>query len=441
MLENGKRGCITQYLVNGADPYGTESAIWDDAAIVASGGAATGKADFRSMDASGFTLISDVAFNVALTVFYLAVSGVEFNAIEITEPGAPGIVPYTGAGFLPTFAYILGSGKTAFAAPSADSQWCIGAASGPGAANNGVMARFELSNFGSADAAGYCTDTECLAIIHASAVLARARLYSFDADGISLEWLERNSTRKFIAVVATGRWYVENVIWPTNTNPFTETGMTWTPNGLAMFGEGVAKSTQDVVSTGAKVESVGMGTGPTERYLCLTAGTPDGITGASRITYLHRNDAIYGDVDRAVGAPAIDALGDINSAFIPNSFELIMDDAEPIAAFAWYFVVGPPILEYRQRLTKYLHNTIVSRNEGRQIIRDAQGRDLPLEELQPDNYIFSAAFMFPTPTKHHSNMEENYLHYLETLVVQGDKLRAEVVRESVFDSVMKRMQG
>lgn len=441
MLENGKRGCISQYLVNGADPYTTESAIWNDAAIVVHGGAVTGKADFYSMEANGFVLISDQAFNTPITVFYKAISGVEFNALEITEPGAAGIVPYTGAGFPPTFEYILGSGKTAFNTVSADSQWCIGAASGPGAANNGVMARFELSNFGAADAAGYCIDTECLAIINASAVLAAAGLYSFDDDGISLNWFIRGSARKYLVVVATGRWHVENVLWPTNTNPFSETGMTWTLQGLAMFGEGVAKSTQDVVSPGAKVESVGMGTGPTERYLCLTAGTPDGTAGVSRITYFHRNDAIYGDIDRAAGAPVIDALGDINSAFVPNSFELVMDDAEPSAAFAWYFAVGLPVLEYRQRLTRYLHNTYVSRDEGHQIIRDAQGRDLPLEEIQVDNYLFSAAFMFPTPTKHHSNMEEIYLHYLETLSVQGDKLRAEVVRESLFDSVMRRLSG
>ena len=446
MLENGKRGSTYWYIQDAADPYTASSGISNTAAIVRLVGTGTiGKADLFSMDADGFQVVIDEVFGASMTIFYLAVSGVEFNAIEITEPGSTGSVAYTGAGFRPTFVHILGSGKTAFDTPSVNAQWCIGAAMDTGAANHGVIAKYEADALGNSDTAVYCFDTECLAICNATAVITRASLESLDSDGFHLNWLERSSTRKFIAVVATGRWYVENIAWPADTNPFTESGMTWTPEGLAVFGHGMAKSTQDTVQNpgAANVgggESIGFGTGIAERYLCYTRGTSDGVTLASRSLYYHQVDEIYGNVDGAA-APAVIALGDINSAFSSNAISLVMDDAEIGTTFAWYFAIGPKIVEARKRLVRYQQNTYTDRAAGRMLVRDVVGRTIPNHEIQPDNWIFAGGPGFVSPVKYTSLMEDPSKFYIESVRPDERGVKIETTREGMFESLMRRLSG
>jgi hypothetical protein len=443
-MENGKRGCISYYLQNASDPYTCGSGLWNTAAIVRQIGASTtaGKLDWSSMNDDGATFVVDEVFNSAIFAFYEAYSGAEFNVIEVTEPGSAGVVAYTGAGFRPTYVEILGTGRTAFDAPDADLAWCFGAATGSAAANNAVLARYEETGLGSANTSVYCRSTECLAIIGGASVQCRASLSTFDSDGLSLNWLERSSTRKFLLIVATGRWQVENVSMPTNTNAFTETGMTWTPEGLMLVGAGLDEATQDTVDplpgNEGGGESIGFVTGPTERVVCCTRGSTDGSTGVSKMSYYNQTDEIYANLNYNVGV-TIEALGDLNSAFSPDTIELIMDDAEATATFAWYSAYGPPIIAFRARLVRYQHNTYQSRDAGRTLIRDVLGRTVPNHDVKPDNFIFAGGPAFITPTKFSSLIVNPDTYYIESVQPTEDRVKTETNRESLIQSLFRRL--
>jgi hypothetical protein len=395
------------------------------------------------MTDDGFQLIIDEQFLAVTTCIAWCVSGCEFNVLEITEPGAISLQSYTGAGFRPTtIVQLLGAGATAYGTPTSDDQVCIGAAMGPSADQQGIWACFEDSSLGLSQEARYCRRTECLAIITDAAVISRAKLNAFLDDGIQLDWLERSASHKYLVVVATGRWFVGPGNTRTDLNAFTITGMTWTPQGLVLISAGMTEPAQDVVSTTNNGgDSVGYAAESTDQGLIFTRWNNDGNTGNSKEIYMHLlnpTEAVYGSTDDS-GTPTLIAAGAVNGAYTPDTVPLIMLDADAVAAFFYIVVVGPEVIEQRQRLVKYFHNTIVSRWEGRPIIRDVQGRDLPPEEIQPDNYLFTAAFMFPTPVKRHSNLEENHLHYIETVGVSGERLRISVERESLFSSVLRRL--
>jgi hypothetical protein len=440
VLENGKRGCVAWWGQNGADPYQAHSSLWNTEAIVRASSATAGRADFLSMNDDGFTLVIDEVFGIETTVFYLAISGVEFNAIEITEPGATGQVSYADAGFRPTFVNVLGSHATAFDTITQDASYCVGASSGASADTNAVSAKFADSSLGFSALASYDTDTECLAIIESGPIVSvRASLVAFGSDGITLDWLERNGSRRFIAVVASGRWNVGNVTMPTDTNPFTETGMTWTPEGLAIFGGGRPKAAQDTPEAAFHKFSVGFGTGPTERFVCQTMDNSGTVN--SRISTYHQSDAIYANVATGGSWPTIIGQGDINSAFAADTIELVMDTAETLASFAWYFVFGPPIIAFRQRLVRYQHNTYSSRAAGRTIVRDVLGRTVSGWELRPDNWLFSGGPGFVTPKKFASLLVNPSTFYMETVQPSEGSAKIETNREALFVSLMRRLAG
>jgi hypothetical protein len=457
MVENGKNYCISWFDQNAADPFQSGKGIFNNACIVRMNGNASsgGRAKFSEMLDTGFNVEVTEQFGGAILVAFIAISGMEFDAVEFTEPGAAGILTINTAPFLPTFARILGTSLTAWNTLSADAEFMIGVTSGPAADNNGVYALTRPDQEGQAYGSWYCRRTECVAHLSSGGVgpftvITRASNNGFIQGGMELNFLERQGSRVMVALFATGRWYVFPGATRPNVNPFTYTGMTWPPEGLILMsgatdGNGAFEAQelpQDTAFTDGTNRSPvhlsrGYATGPTSRA-CIA------IHGASG-TLANDCGSIFSDTDVLIGLGngAIDTIvhrQDINAVFAADTIEFIMDVLDVAPQSFWIGVaIGPPIIELRSRLTRYLHNTIVSFMEGRNIIREAQGRDLPMTEVQPDNYLFSAAFMFPTPVKHHSNIEENYLHYIETVSVHGDQLTAEVVRESLFDSVMKRL--
>ncbi|HLC02393.1 MAG TPA: hypothetical protein VJK02_05110 [Anaerolineales bacterium] len=445
-LDNGKNYCWSAHRTDAADPYNTGSALWNTSCVVRQSGptTTTGKLAIVRMLDDGFEYEILQQFTADMAVIVEAISGVEVDAIEITEPGATGVQTYTTP-FRPTFVEVLGSGKTAFETTSADVEVCLGASYGAAADQNAVWANFEDSAAGTSNAAMYCRRTECLAIISDTAALVRARVEAFNDMDVELNWLERNGSRKFVLIVMTGRHFIAHGLTQTNLNPFTLTGMTWTPEAIEMVSAALTESTQDVVSTDVGNTqgfgfSDGFATGPTERAVIATRFNFDGNAGASREVYQHEFDEVYASISGA--APPLQlGLIDVSVAFTADTVTLVHDDADPSQFYFFLIVHGPPVIKARQRLVKYHHNTYVDRAEGRTVIHEAQGRELPMEEIQVDNYLFSAAFMLPTPVKRHSNIEENHLHYIETLAVRGGRLAVTVERESLFSSVMKRLGG
>ena len=96
----------------------------------------------------------------------------------------------------------------------------------------------------------------------------------------------------------------------------------------------------------------------------------------------------------------------------------------------------------RDRLTKYLHNTEMSKKAGRPVILDVLGRDIPLEQLEIDNWMRADGPLFPTSIKYASNIEDPSTFYIESLRLDPrGNVRIETVRESMMESIFRRLGG
>lgn len=184
--------------------------------------------------------------------------------------------------------------------------------------------------------------------------------------------------------------------------------------------------------------SVGSAIGAASRQLFFTRQTSDGLTGASRCEILHQFDQIYSSVDRAA-SPVLVGEMDVNAAFASNDVELVMDAADGEECFFFYIAVGPPVSEYRERLVHILHNTHQSIRAGRTMFRDSMGRNLPLEQLDVDQWIYSGAAGFPSPTKYANHLENPNVFYAEGVDLTGERLSIQTDRESFLQSIMRRL--
>lgn len=443
LVGNSKRGCIAEWAQNGADPYTAGSSIWNDQAVVRmnGGGSTGGKADFSDMLDDGFELVIDEVFGATITVAYMAIWGKQFDLLEITEPASTGD-QLTATAFDPTFAMLLATDNAAFGSSSAESVLSIGAASGTGADRHGVWAKFEDSSLGFADVGTYCRRTECLAIMTSDVAMnARAKVSSFTG-GLTLNWLERGGSRKVLALISDGRWFVGNDTTRTNTTPFTLSGFTWSPEAFFMASAGAAESTQDTgdqsASSGAGNLSIGFGVGPADRLCFHTRYTADTLMGASRSVTWHEFDQVYLNATGA-STPAQDGAGDIDAAFATDDIEIVMDDADPSAAFFFYVAVGGPVTEFREQLIGLSHNSYESLNAGRPIFRDVFGRILPPEQVEQDQWIFSGAALWPSPVKYEDLLEDPNVFYAESVSLNGEVLNIETDRESFFEALMRRL--
>ena len=444
ILNNGERGCMSSYAEDNADPYGTGSGLWNSYAIVrqTAAGATVGRADFHAMNADGFTVVIDEQFGAEITVSYTAVYGKRFNVIELAEPAAIGVQAYTGASFHPTFAMFLSADVAAYDTMVTDTRWGMGAASGTGTDSNFTWSLYEDSGAGVATTKAYCRSTECLSSLVGGNVVMRAKLNGFTSDGFELDWLERSGAKKVLAVVSDGRWYVGNDVTSAALGvPWSLSGFTWSPEGYMMISRCGAEDAVDTAA-GAPDEglsfSVGFGTGPTERNVLYTRRNFDGNTLGSREVSMHEFDEVYGNVDGA-NPPVLLGLADIESAFSIDDIELTMDDADPAAKFFGYIAIGPPVTEFRESLVEYQHNSYQSRAAGRPIFHQRGGREVRLEQIHVDNWVFSGGVGFPTPTKYENLLEDPNVHYIESLGVSEGQAEIQTDREGFFESIMRKL--
>lgn len=440
ILNNGERGCMSSYAQDNADPYGTGSGLWKSYAIVrqTAPGATVGRADFHSMNADGFTVVIDEQFGAEITVSYTAIFGKRFNVIELEEPAGTGVEAYSGASFQPDFVMFLIADVGAYDTMVTDTRWGMGAASATAADNQFTWSMFENSGAGVGDSKIYCRRTECLSL-NTGSTTVRAKLNGFTADGFELDWLERAGARKVLAVVSDGRWFVGNDETSVALGvPWSLSGFTWSPEGYVMISAADTEHAVDTVGSLGLAFSVGFGTGPTERNLLYTRRNFDGNTGGSREVVMHQFDEVYGSVS-AANPPVLEGLADINAAFAIDDIELTMDDADPQANFFAYIAIGPPITEFRESLVEYQHNSYQSRKAGRPIFHQRGGREVKMEHIHPDNWIFSGGAGFPTPTKYENLLEDPNVFYIESLGVTAGKAVIQTDREGFFETIMRKL--
>ena len=443
MLTNGENASMSIGRQENADNASFRTCLSTDNCIFRMNynGTNYGKASFGSMDSDGFTLSIDTAFSGNMIMYYTAISGKQFKQIELATPGSTGLQAYTGAGFEPTFAFFMGIHEAAYNTTYARPvRIGLGAAIGSDADQNFTWANYE-THTGSGTTYTYTRRTECFSLMNYGPV-ERAQMSSLDSDGFTLDWQESaTSGRKMIALVSDGNWWVSSETMPSDTNEHDLTGMTWTPEGaLFISAQGAENAVDSITSNDALELSFGMSTGPatdgTEQVLCMTRYSFNGNSGGTREVFYCSDDKVMADVTGS-NPPTFEHSVSVTQEFTDDT--ITVQNSGASADFFGLIAIGPPIVNYRNRLTRYLHNTYQSRRSGKTIFRDLVGRDVPPHQLDVDEWAFSGGILWPTPTKYENKLQDPNAFYFEQLRADDDRAQVETDRESFFQSIMRRL--
>jgi len=100
-----------------------------------------------------------------------------------------------------------------------------------------------------------------------------------------------------------------------------------------------------------------------------------------------------------------------------------------------------PVLDAppRIRLVKYLHNTYMSREAGRPIVHDVLGREVPVEQIQADQWLYADGPLFLTSARPQSLISDPRAYYIESLTSRGDKLDIVTAREGLLENLFRRL--
>lgn len=316
----------------------------DDAVICTSTVAGTldGLMDVQSMDADGFTLVIDDAFAADYIATYLALQGdIDVCLGRFT---AAGVAPVTQtvdsvtiaclASFTPT-AVLFASTREATDPPTASAgagRLMVGAMTG--ATAEGVSALTSADGSATASTAAYSFDAEAIAMGTASAVTDRAEFSAFASGSFTINWLERaTAARIFVVAIKGVSATVGNLLTQTDTiTTIGESGFGFTPKAALVLSSGKAKSTQDTVDADAEM-SIGFGatTGEVASAVWDENGpTTMQVARSTIATELYQN---FDATEAVVGAMGV-------QSWDSDGLTLIMSDADPTQAFAWYLALG-----------------------------------------------------------------------------------------------------
>lgn len=304
-------------------------------------GAEVGRADLQSFDADGFTLEIQDAFPTDLLVSYLAIGGSDITNAEIGTFTSTGTAPVNqvvnnSGNFQPDVTFFM-SART-----DSDSIQMFGAATGAGTEQ--VICTGENHVTASGAAGAYCLADECIAFASsnpAGSPNIRGEFVSHNTGpgGFTVNWLENGAGRAFAYLsIKGGLWKVGNLLTQTDTSTaITATSFGFTPAALMVVSAGNAANTQDGTPTTHDKWSVGAATSSSSRVVQQV----DSRSGNADM-FVHRSartDAVYVNTDPAQTSHTVTGLMDVQS-LDPDGFSLIMDDADPSQAFAWYAAVG-----------------------------------------------------------------------------------------------------
>jgi len=95
----------------------------------------------------------------------------------------------------------------------------------------------------------------------------------------------------------------------------------------------------------------------------------------------------------------------------------------------------------RNRLVRYMHNTFMSRLIGRPLVLDIQGREMPLSQIEFDQWIRTDGPFFPTPRRFVSTIEDPAITYIESLNIQGDRAIIETNKDLFLENILDTLGG
>ena len=337
------RYCVGSISTHSAATINGGRALRNDAVIVTplNTGTVDGLLDVSAVDSTSFTTIVDDAFATTVRVSYMAIGGSDITDVAVgnyAAPTATGNADITTLGFQPDFLLMFGASSTT--APNTVNSnrgfLNIGAASG---ASNQAVVNIGEGPEGNAtsQSKSYAYDGELWAQMFdtPTTLASRAAFVSFLSNGFRLNWLEAQYAYQiFYVAVKGGLWRVDNLLTQTDTSTtIVETGFGFSPSGTFIASHNTAKSTQDTVQANASI-SVGAFTSASER-VAQGMLQEDALTDTD-VTNSIQHSAAYVNISTA---SAVEGLMDVQS-IDSDGFTLIMDDADPSQAFAWYFSVG-----------------------------------------------------------------------------------------------------
>jgi hypothetical protein len=191
------------------------------------------------------------------------------------------------------------------------------------------------------DSISYAKTGEMVALCadaHGGALDASASLVSLDADGFTLDWTARASTRYvfYLAfeVGSGGRFRVDSTTTRTDGSGFNGPTCSFDPRG-ALFASACRAESTAATPTDHGQFSIGAAESATVR---AAHGTLDqDAVGTSETARGVEYDAVYLNISTA---DAVQGLMDITSWADPLA--LVMDDADPSASFVAMAVFGEP---------------------------------------------------------------------------------------------------
>lgn len=307
----------------------------NDAVVKLYTGAASldGIADFKSMDADGFTLTIDDQFTVDWRISYLALGGDDLTNVYIgdaRQPNATGNYSITGVGFQPDALITFGAATYNMTETSNYFRFNLGWATGSG--NQGVVAIDATDNSAKSVSRGYCYNGEFYGMAYAVDVGFRGSLVSLDADGFTANHLEStNQWYYFFIALKGGQYSVGELATATDGSDITEV-VGFRPAAILFASANRALSTQDTPTDHARL-SIGAATSTSNRAVQAISDEDD----------LADTETAFANYDSAVYAHVVDdaivGLMDLKS-IDADGFTAVMDDADPSACWVTYLAIG-----------------------------------------------------------------------------------------------------
>lgn len=294
-----------------------------------------GAADFKSMDADGFTLTIDDQFPSDYRISYLALGGTDLTNVYIgnkQRDNDTGNCAVTGVGFQPDA--VICAANIFTNASGGGSHYLFSLGWATGSSNQGVVAVQSYDNQTTSNTHAYGYNGEIAASIFSTDVLRRDSFVSFDADGFTLNQLEGTSQYYYHFICLKGGQYeVGDLTTRTDGNDIEETLAGAFRPVAVMFGSvNAAIDTQDNEHAHSRL-SIGAGTSTSNR--AVQAISDEDNLADTETAYANYDSAVYAHVvdDAIVGLmdiKSIDATG----------FTAVMDDTDPSACWVTYLAIG-----------------------------------------------------------------------------------------------------
>ena len=296
-----------------------------------------------TLTADGFDVTISNAFSTDVTYIYLALGGDVSDAAVATGtvPASTGVESgsISGLSFQPKAAlFLMAPASAAGTSTTATALFMLGCSTGP--SNNWVVCGRSGDAAAATDSLGYGFSGECIALGNATGTVIRARVDSFDADGLNLNWLEVAAAgSQYVAICLGGAAAFLAGTFNSRTDA-TQTAVATSgvnPKAVLLASAMRAGSTQDTTTDDAAI-SVGVATSSTARY--AVAATDDDAADPSECWTDYRTDAVYIRGDFADAEAGLMDIAELGAGI--GQFEFIMDDTDPDAAAVFYLAIGDP---------------------------------------------------------------------------------------------------